>query len=64
MDQVGLELLRGLQRGAAVSDRTRVMAMRRQQVTEQLDVEGIVLDDQDLGQSELRNLCDPSLSHG
>jgi hypothetical protein len=26
------------------------MAMRRQQVAEQLDVEGVVLDNQDLGQ--------------
>jgi hypothetical protein len=31
------------------------VAVRREEVAEQLDVEGIVLDDQDLGQNYLTN---------
>ena len=50
-DQVGLEGARRLQRVAAVGHRLGLMAVRRQQVAEQLDVEGVVLDNQDLGQA-------------
>ncbi len=48
--QIGLEIARRVERVAAVGDRFGLMAMRREQVAKQLDVEGIVLDDQDLGQ--------------
>jgi len=50
-DQIGLEGARRLQCVAAVGHRLGFVAMRRQQVAEQLDVEGIVLDNQDLGQA-------------
>ena len=52
-DQVGTEAPRRVQRQAAVGHRLRLVAVRREQVAEQLDVEGIVLDNQDLGQSKL-----------
>jgi len=48
--QIRLELPSRIERIAAVRHRFRLMAMRREKVAEQLDVEGIVLDDQDLGQ--------------
>ena len=51
------EAARRVQRIAAVGHRLGLMAVRREQVAEQLDVEGIVLDDQDLRHS-------PSLSPG
>ena len=50
-DKIGTKAVRGVQRLAAVGDRFRLVAVRREQVAEQLDVEGIVLDDQDLGQA-------------
>ena len=46
----GAKLARRVERVAAVGHRLGLMAVRREQVAEQLDVEGIVLDDQDLGQ--------------
>ncbi len=49
-DEIGVEVVRGVERLAAVGHRFRLVAVRREQVAEQLDVEGIVLDDQDLRQ--------------
>ncbi len=49
--QVRSEIARGVQRQPAVRDRLRLMAMRCEQIAEQLDVEGVVLDNQDLGQT-------------
>ena len=51
-DQVGREAARRRERVAAVGHRLCVMAVRLQQVAEQLDVERIVLDNQDLGHAE------------
>ena len=51
--QVGREGPRAVERQAAVGHRLRLVAVRREQVAEQLDVERIVLDDQDLGQTIL-----------
>ena len=48
--QVGREAARRVERVAAVGHRLGLVAVRREQVAEQLDVERIVLDDQDLGQ--------------
>ncbi len=39
---------RGVERLAAVGHRLRLVAVRSEKVAEQLDVEGVVLDDQDL----------------
>src|SRR4051794_30979298 len=50
-DQVRLEALCLIERITAVGHRLGLVAMRREQVAEQLDVQRIVLDDQDLGQS-------------
>ena len=52
--QVRFEIPRCIERVAAVRHRFGLVAVRCQQVAEQLDVEGIVLDDQDLRQ--LRSL--------
>ena len=49
--QVRSEIPGGVQRQPAVGHRLRLMAMRREQIAEQLDVEGVVLDNQDLGQT-------------
>ena len=46
----GEKLARRVERVAAVGHRLGLVAVRGEQVAEQLDVEGIVLDDQDLGQ--------------
>ena len=48
--QVWIEGSCRIKRVAAVGNRLGLMAVRREQVAEQLDVEGIVLDDQYLGQ--------------
>ena len=47
-DEIGNELPRCVQRLAAVGDGLRFVAVRREQVAEQLDVEAVVLDNQDL----------------
>ena len=53
-DQVGLEGRAPHPAPARLSvTGLRLVAMRREQVAEQLDVEGIVLDNQDLGQTIL-----------
>ena len=49
--QIRRELPGGVEGIAAVRHRFRLMAMSREQVAGQFDVEGIVLDNQDLGQN-------------
>ena len=58
--QVRLERARGIERQPAVADGMRFMAVRRENVAEQLDVEGVVLDDQDLGQLASLTLVAPA----
>ena len=48
--EIGAEVARGVQRLAAVGDRARVVAVRVEEVAEQLDVQRIVLDNHDPGQ--------------
>ena len=48
--KIGREIMRGVECLAAVGHGLRLMTMRREQIAEQFHVEGIVLDDQDLGQ--------------
>ena len=64
MTRSGHELARGIEREAAVGDGLRLMAVRCEQVAEQLDVEGVVLDNQDLGQpNSSPTLSRDDLSH-
>ena len=51
-DQVRNELLGRVESQAAVGHGLRFVAVRCEKVAEQLDVEGVVLDNQDLGQSK------------
>jgi hypothetical protein len=55
-DQVGAEVERLLKRESAVGDRPRLVPMRGEEFSEQFDVQRFVLDDQDLGQTELPKL--------
>ena len=57
-DEVGAEVARGVEREPAVGHALGFMPMRREQVAEQLDVERIVFDNEDLGQT-----CFPSLNN-
>ena len=62
--QVRDELAGSIQRQPAVGHRLGLVAVRREKIAEQLDVEGVVLDNQDLGQeTHPRNSIRNDLSH-